>query len=683
MNFFNPWLWLGMAMLGAPIWLHLQRRSDRNVVAFPTLQFLDESPIARKAPLSLREWLLFLLRALALALIVAAFSWPYRKLASGPVVSTSRVYLLDNTLSARAGNRFEQDKEMIVRELRKLDPATQAAVVELTSQSRVVSPFSDGREDAISKVAALQPSFERGPYLAAFRQAATLLDRAIGEKREIIFFGDDQANQWAENNSTPPFLRNVSVRAGRLSDVASLPNSALTTPSVQRLFLASRAQVRFNALLQYSGKPASTRVVVEANEREILRKDLDEKSREPSLRISALWEGHPTDWIEGSLRLDRQDDALAADDVAFFAAAPVVEGRAALLTRSPFIRAVLSPEVAGGHWKAVELNPASLAETSNATEDADVLVMEASFLQSAVARSLVDRYLENGRGVFIQVDRVTPIIQEALRKLGFSATEGSSLAPNVHIGKFLATHPMLAPFASPDLGNVFAVQMENPRKVEALRGSPILFSDAGDPLLLESTQGAGRVLLSTFSFNRSDTNWVVDPTFVSFLDLALQYLRRDSERVAWMEPGAVWRVALAPSEKVRELVLSRDGKIISKTSIDRVAQLKLPPEPGIYHLTFDSEKTVQRVAVVNPRPEESELVYLTGNTAPWTRWMLLKDAAPSETSTGSKAAIRLPDESRQLFWWWLVLSGIAILALETLLLLARNRAWRPARRISP
>ena len=345
-----------------------------------------------------------------------------------------------------------------------------------------------------------------------------------------------------------------------------------------------------------------------------------------------------------------------------------------MLTRSAFVRAALSPEVARGHWQSVELNPAQLTEVVASTQDADVLVLEAGFLQSATVRSLVDRYLEKGHGVFIQVDRVTPIIQEALRKLGFTVSgEHLATAPS-HVGKFLATHPVLAPFASPDLGDVFAVEMARYRKVEALRGSPILFTAAGDPLLLESAQGAGRVLVSTFAFNRKDTNWVVQPTFVSFLDLALQHLRRDSERVAWMEPSAIWRVALSPSETASTLTLSRAGQVLSQTPIDRVAQIKMPREPGIYHLTYDGEKTIQRMAVVNARPEESELVYLTGNSTPWAAWQLPAETVTSQIASAPDSARAASEEACQLFWWWLILSGLLVLTIETLLLLAGGRA---------
>ena len=32
--FFNPWFWLGAFAVGAPIWLHLRRRTETNVVRF-------------------------------------------------------------------------------------------------------------------------------------------------------------------------------------------------------------------------------------------------------------------------------------------------------------------------------------------------------------------------------------------------------------------------------------------------------------------------------------------------------------------------------------------------------------------------------------------------------------------------------------------------------------------------
>src|SRR5947209_8369203 len=211
LSFLNPWLWLGALALAAPVWLHLRRRHETNVHPFSALRFLDDQPQPQQSPLRLHNLLLFLLRSLALLLIVAAFAWPYLRNRNTIPIQQSRVYILDNTLSHQAADLFSRDRDELLRQINKAGPETQIAVVELTSSPRVLVNFSDSRDTARQRAAELQPSYQRGSYLAAFRQAESLLTKSLGLKKQIVFLGDNQQNQWTENVSSPPFLREVQV----------------------------------------------------------------------------------------------------------------------------------------------------------------------------------------------------------------------------------------------------------------------------------------------------------------------------------------------------------------------------------------------------------------------------------------------------------------------------------------
>src|SRR6266850_4427441 len=129
-SFLNPWLWIGALALAAPLWLHLRRRQETNLIRFSALRFLDDEPQPRQSPLRLKNILLFLLRALALLLVVAAFAWPFLRAANTAPIEESRVYIFDNTLSQQAGNGFVRDRERLLGEIRKAAPNIQVAVVE-------------------------------------------------------------------------------------------------------------------------------------------------------------------------------------------------------------------------------------------------------------------------------------------------------------------------------------------------------------------------------------------------------------------------------------------------------------------------------------------------------------------------------------------------------------------------
>src|SRR2546427_3853938 len=202
---------LGALAIGAPLWLHLRRKTETNLIKFSALRFLDDQPQPRRSPLRLRDLLLFALRVLALLLVVSAFAWPYQRQREQLVVQESRVYVLDNTLSHQANDGFARDRDRIAQEIARTGSEVQMAVIELTSQPRVVVSFGENRDTAKEKLQELRPSFQRGSYLAAFRQANTLLANSLGRQKRIIFCSDNQENQWSENLNTPPFLQNIEV----------------------------------------------------------------------------------------------------------------------------------------------------------------------------------------------------------------------------------------------------------------------------------------------------------------------------------------------------------------------------------------------------------------------------------------------------------------------------------------
>ena len=76
-----PLALLGALAIAAPLWLHLRRRTETNLVKFSALRFLDDQPQPRRSPLRLRDLLVFALRVLALVLLVTGPRWVRRRLA--------------------------------------------------------------------------------------------------------------------------------------------------------------------------------------------------------------------------------------------------------------------------------------------------------------------------------------------------------------------------------------------------------------------------------------------------------------------------------------------------------------------------------------------------------------------------------------------------------------------------
>jgi hypothetical protein len=76
MGFLTPWFLGGLALLAVPLLIHLTRRDRATPVPFPSLMFVRRVPQPTTARRRLRDLPLLLMRALALALLAAAFARP-------------------------------------------------------------------------------------------------------------------------------------------------------------------------------------------------------------------------------------------------------------------------------------------------------------------------------------------------------------------------------------------------------------------------------------------------------------------------------------------------------------------------------------------------------------------------------------------------------------------------------
>jgi hypothetical protein len=664
-SFLNPWFWLGALAIAAPVWLHLRRKQEKNLLQFSALRFLDDQPLPRQSPLRLRNFLLFLLRALALLALTAAFAWPFFRNANTLPIKESRVYILDNTLSHQANDGFSHDRTRLLAEISKAPANVQVAVVELAASPRTLLAFGDSRETAHEKLENLQPSFQRGSYLAAFRQANSLLANSLGAKRRIVLLGDNQENQWNENVSTPPFLRNVQVDVPK-TPAPLLPNLSVSEPRVQRVFLGDKSLVNFTAKLAHIGDIKTADIILRANGQTVFNRPIDLEKQPGSIMLQAQWETDPTLWLRGDVTVEGSPDALAADNRVYFSLPPVVEGKVALLAQSHYLRVALSPEIMRGQWATRILDPTKLSEELAANQDAEVLCIESNFLQSGDARKLLWRYLSNGRGVILIVNRVTPAITGCLRELGFEV-EGT-----VNVGKeapekfefIVSNHPIFHPFLSPEYGNLMNIKVSKYTRLQSKQAMPLLFSGRGTGLFFQGTKLQGKLFVAAFGLDRESTSWPVHQTFIPFLDLALQTARADDPTPTTFEPGEVTMIQLPLISPAREAVLSDESHEVTRAPIEQGhAQLHLPNKPGLYALTYDDSAQIQKVFSVNPSPKESELVYAQSPDA-LKAWQVNR---PVEVAKVSTANISQTAILQQRFWWWMVLGGIAALLLETVL----------------
>lgn len=659
-SFLHPLLWLGALAVAAPVWLHLRRKQEENRWDFSAVRFLHDEPQPRRSPLTLRDVWLLLLRLFAVLLVVAAFAWPFVRRPLHAPVSESRVYIFDNTLSRQAHGDFTRDLDRLRRELTDAGRAMQVAVVELTGQPRVLVSFGDDREAARQKLDTLEPSFQRGSYLAAFRQAKSLLDNSLGARRRIVLLGDNQENQWADDRSAVPFLQNVDVELPGARAIAG--NLSLSQPRIERIFLGDKSVVNATAQLRRQGGAKEAIVTLRVNGQTIFRRSADLSDVAESILLQAQWEADPNVWLKGEFSVEGVSDELPADNRAFFVLAPVREGTAALLARSQFLRLALSPDIMRGRWATRVLEPSRLA-TEAGSVDVEVLCLEASYLQSSDARRLLQRQLDAGQGALLLVDRTSPLVFGALRELGFDPKGEATAATSFQY--VFAAHPLFHPFVSSDFGNLGEVHVLRHQKLAATQALPLAFAENGEPLVWQAQRGRGKLFVVAFGFDRQQTSWPVHPTFIPFLDLCLQQARAEDATPTQFEPGELCVLPLPANSTVREVALRDDaGKELRRVPVaGGRATVATPPQPGIYALTFDGGTSPDRLIAVNPPAKESVLTYAAPADG-LASWKL--PAAQRVAAMGTSPVMNLTDARQQRWWWWLLVTGAVALAAETI-----------------
>ena len=104
MNFLNPLFLFGLAAAAVPILIHLFTRKRPREMKFPSLEFLAEVNRSEIRRLRLKQWLLLLLRTLAIVALALAMSRPALKGTSGlgRGASTTVVALVDQSGSMGA-----------------------------------------------------------------------------------------------------------------------------------------------------------------------------------------------------------------------------------------------------------------------------------------------------------------------------------------------------------------------------------------------------------------------------------------------------------------------------------------------------------------------------------------------------------------------------------------------------
>ncbi len=704
MGFLAPLFFGALATLAVPVLIHLIQREKKQVVRFPSLMFLEKIPYKSVQRRRIHNWALLLLRMAAVTTIVAAFARPFLSQATVASVAVTGarevVILLDRSYSMGYGDHWARAQAAARQTIDGLGAADRASLVFMARGADLDARSTDDRARLRLAVERATVTAEATRYGPALKVAQSILEQSQRPRREVVMISDFQKVGWEGASDTR--LPAGSVVTPVPITEADTANVVVSSVALQRDESAEPPRVTVTASLQNRGAApvADLAVTLDVNDLEVQteRVSIDAHASGVATFEAIVLPAAPA---RGRIRV--ASDALAVDDAFHFmlsrgrpVSVLIVERGGAGGDLSFFLRGALSigREPAFG----VEVKPVDRLAPDDFASRAVVILNDVP-----VGGGLADRvgsFVERGGGLLVVLgDRSTwPDGLEAMPgRIAPSVDRGPGRASTIAYTDF--SHPVFEIFRAPRSGTFATTQVYRYRGLELSPAARVLARfDDGGVALAEQMTPAGRVLVWTSTLDDLWSDLVKKAVFLPFVHRAVAYLARYEQPVRWQTVGEVFteratdrtRVALTPSGG--RVPVSRGGAPVaqggeraepagaggpgtgaapSARGADVWVELR---EPGFYEVRDaagggDGSATV---LAVNVDTAESDLTPLD----PQELVAAVTGRAGSEAPVAEEAAeLRPADlERRQGIWWYLLLAGVLMLAVETWLANRLSRA---------
>lgn len=206
MSFLSIAFLLALPLAAVPLVLHLFDRRRNTVIQWGAMQFLMEASARKTSARRLKQWLLLLLRCLALAALVFALARPL--IPSGYLGGSEKgetIFVFDNSLSMSRTDSTESMVERAVKRAREILaelPPHEDVRVLTTAPYPVWNTLGRVRGDVAnhhgieSQFETVRPTLGRSDLLAALFTAVQAEHESDQSLRRIVVLTDGQAADW-------------------------------------------------------------------------------------------------------------------------------------------------------------------------------------------------------------------------------------------------------------------------------------------------------------------------------------------------------------------------------------------------------------------------------------------------------------------------------------------------------
>ena len=674
MAFLTPFFLAGLGAIAIPVLIHLIQREKKRVIEFPSLMFVRRIPYQSVRRRRIRHWALLLMRAAAIALIVAAFARPF--LRQGTVAAAvgggarEIVILLDRSASMGYGDHWSRAQDAARAVVRSLGAEDRATLVLFDKNAEENMRATSDRTRLESAIAAAKVGSGATRFGPAMKLAESILARSPIKRRSAVLISDFQRSGWSGSEEVR-FPEGMTVST---VSVAS-PNTAnLSVPSVAfaRASFSGQERLTVTAGLSNKGDQAlkDVPVTLTIDGHEIQTEHATVAAHASgSVSFTQFTLSSPN--VRGSVRAGT--DPLPADNTFHFVLAPsepvslVIVDSGDRPGSSLFLQKALSigttPLFQVDVTSASRLTPAAFDKRA-------VVILNDTMFPPAGGGGALKKFLQRGGGLLVVAgDRATwPQGEAELLPGRLGATVDRTSGRSGSLGFLDYSHPVFEVFKAPRSGDFSAAHVFRYRALQTTPADRILARfDDGAIAAAERTIGGGRSIVWTTTLDDTWTDIGVKPVFLPLVHQLIRHLAHYEPPTSWLTVGQV--LDLAARAKGRG---DRADRIVVTPSGDRIPQssagggneglLELS-EQGIYEVRSTGAPGRPEAIAVNIDPAESDLTPIdpaelvaavTGHATP-------SGAQPVQT----QEMTREQSERRQGLWWYLLMAGLLLLAAET------------------
>lgn len=646
MTLLAPTFLLGLLAIGLPLWLHRLSSENPNRRPFSSLMFLEAGEPRRVLAKQLQYLLLLALRIALLVLLVLAFAQPalFREAAGGAGTDVRQhVIVLDTSASMAYEGRFERARDSAIDIVGGFGAEDRGQIVLAGRSTELATMVTADRAVLRQAVTSAEPGLLRADYGAL----TTALDGVVAnaEFPVVIHWVTD-----VQANAMPTRFADLAPRTPAEIEVHGVAEPDARNWAIERFDGSALSGELSASVRSFADTEAERTLSLELNGETVSERQVDlPAGGSVEVDFDALELGAGSNRVEVAMS---PGDGLAADDRRYLALKrpeprPVLVVAGALDGRDTLYVGAAMETLSALALELETSTPSNLSE--HELEDFAFVVVNDVGALGATERSRLEDYVAAGGAALVGLGpRSRGLEGVPLTGQVYAAGAGRSMSRDdfSSIGTLDAGHPALR-----GVEGLRGARFFNHIGIEPGAGDTVLMRlENGDPLLVDSEVGEGRVLLLTSTLDRQWNDLPLQPAFVPLVAGLANHLLGGAGFTNEAGLGTVLsvtsmglaggRIFGPDGEPASGLSAGTDGVILDQT--------------GFYEVVGGG---ATELVAVNFDTRESDLATLDPDTV--ERWQALGErssAAPRDVAAADAEPTLAP-----LAWWLIVLLLAAIL----------------------